>query len=221
MPTAVAPTRAAVLGLLAASAAALAAAPAMMPASYSWVAHTTSESAAQGVDGAWVARLGLALFGLAVCWLAAGARRRWGPGQAALHAAFGVLMLAAAAFSARAWWPGAPFDATEDLLHSIAATAMGFAFALGVAAGALRRVRAGAAVRARDLVAVAASVAIPLGMAALPAAAGVLQRGMFVVAYAWYAAEVPAAPVGARPEHRSDEATPSRADPTATTGSSA
>jgi hypothetical protein len=44
----------------------LALAPLLMPAGYDWVRHTTSESAAQGLDGAWLARLGFVAFGLAV-----------------------------------------------------------------------------------------------------------------------------------------------------------
>jgi hypothetical protein len=41
-------------------------------------------------------------------------------------------MAGAAAFSMRAWMPSAAFDPIEDGLHSFAATAMGFSFALGV-----------------------------------------------------------------------------------------
>lgn len=51
-----------------------------------------------------------------------------------LHAAFGVLLAASAAFSTRPWREGAAFDRTEDALHSVAGTAMGFAFALGAVA---------------------------------------------------------------------------------------
>lgn len=54
-----------VIALLVVSAAALVLAPAFMPAGYDWVRHTTSESAAQGLAGAWVARLGFVAFGLA------------------------------------------------------------------------------------------------------------------------------------------------------------
>ncbi len=50
------PAIGAILGFLVASATSLALAPTLMPESYSWVSHTTSESAAQGV-GAWLARL--------------------------------------------------------------------------------------------------------------------------------------------------------------------
>jgi hypothetical protein len=150
---------------LAVSAGALGSAPLLMPASYSWLAHTTSESAAQGVAGAWLARFGFLALGAGVLLLAASARQRWGPLAAGLHGTFGAFMVATAAFSARPWEPDAPFDAIEDLLHSVAATAMGFAFAFGVAAVAWRLRRDGGRLRWRDGVAVAASVVLPLAPA--------------------------------------------------------
>jgi hypothetical protein len=178
-----------VLGL-AGSATALLLAPTFMPDSYSWLAHTTSESAAQGVEGAWLARLGFVMFGLSVLLLAAVTRRNWGFAGAALHAVFGACMLATAVFSTRSWVPDAPYDPTEDTLHSIAASAIGFAFALGIVAVVLR------ARRTRlqrwwllDLAAVLASVLLPLGMLLQPDAAGLLQRSMFAIAYAWYVTE--------------------------------
>lgn len=181
---------AAVVAGLVASATALLLAPTLMPGSYSWPSHTTSESAAQGVDGAWLARLGFVLFGLSALLLVTVRRRVWGPAGTVLHTGFGVCMLAAAAFSARSWVPGAPYDRTEDTLHSVAATAMGFAFALGVVAVLIT---AGGAARRRrwplDATAVLASVLLPLGMLLLPEVAGALQRLMFVVAYAWYLTE--------------------------------
>jgi hypothetical protein len=174
---------------LAVSAGALGAAPVLMPASYSWLAHTTSESAAQGLAGAWLARLGFLALGAGVLLLAASARQRWGPPAAGLHGAFGAFMVATAAFSARPWEPDAPFDAIEDLLHSVAATAMGFAFAFGVAAVAWRLLRDGGRLRWRDGVAVAASVVLPLAMMRWDGYAGLLQRPIFVVAYVWYGLE--------------------------------
>jgi hypothetical protein len=85
-----------VLSGLAASPVALASAPALMPPGYSWVSKTTSESAAQGVQGAWLARLGFVLLGLSVILLATIRLRRWGLWGVALHAGFGVLLIAAA-----------------------------------------------------------------------------------------------------------------------------
>jgi hypothetical protein len=197
----------AVLACLAASAVALAVAPTLMPASYSWIAHTTSESAAQGVPGAWLARLGFALLGFGVLTLVLLAQDRWGLLATWMHASFGLLIVAAGLFSARSWDATVAFDATEDLLHSFSATAMGFAFAFGVAAVAWRtRTRRGG-VRFIDVAAVLAAVVLPMGMALAGGAAGLLQRLMFAIAYAWYtietlgvsgdlAVEPDAAPVG-------------------------
>jgi hypothetical protein len=130
--------RSALVAVLAVSAGVLLIAPLLMPASYSWWSHTTSESAAQGVPSAWLARLGFLTFGMAVIGIGALAHQRWGRVAWSCHLAFGVLMCAAAAFSSRSWEPGVAFDPAEDALHSVAATAMGFAFAVGVVALAVR-----------------------------------------------------------------------------------
>lgn len=170
------------------SAVALLVAPTLMPSGYSWVSHSTSEAAAQGLSGAWLARLGFLMFGFGVIWLV-GTRREWSTWERVAHGTFGVLMVAAAAFSHRPFIPGVPYDATEDVLHSISASGMGFAFAFGVVAVALHRESASVGQRISDGLAVLASVAIPLGMTASSGSAGLLQRGMFVVAYLWYGAE--------------------------------
>jgi hypothetical protein len=169
---------------LAASAVALGVAPMLMPHGYSWISGTISESAAQGVDGAWVARLGFLLFGLSVLALVLWKAPSWGPVAAGFHAAFGAFMVAVAAFS-HANPFGGRSDATEDLLHSIAASGMGFAFALGVVARQVHQRRA----RAFDIVAVAASIVIPVSMLLWPEADGAVQRLMFAISYLWYGAE--------------------------------
>ncbi len=93
-----------------------------------------------------------------------------------------------ATFSLRSWQSGVPFDRTEDLLHSVAATAMGFAFALGVTASAWWPGRP-TRFRVLDVVAIAASVVLPLAMSASTDYTGVLQRAMFAIAYLWYLRE--------------------------------
>ena len=175
------------LAALVMSAAALAAAPAVLDDSYSWVEHTTSESGAQGASGAWLARTGFVLFGLAVIWISSRRAGLWPPVATALHLVFAVCMVSVAAYSTEPWIEGLEFDATEDTLHSVAATVMGFAFAFGVlaVAAAPRRGRR----RWFDGVAMVASVVLPLGMTQFASVAGVLQRLMFGVAYCWYAAE--------------------------------
>ncbi len=188
------------VSLLALSAFALAIAPLGVPETYSWLRQTTSESAAQGVTGAWIARLGFLLFGLTVNWLALNGRRAWPQLSRVALGAFGILMIAAAAFSTRPWWPGAAYDPTEDLLHSIAATTMGIAFAFGLTTRAFRRAgdRAGLA---WDVAGVAASIVLPLAMTLLPDWAGLLQRIMFATAYAWFIVDVLRKPVHLKGHH--------------------
>lgn len=176
-------------GLLAVSALALLLAPLNMPDSYSWLQHTTSESAAQGVEGAWLARLGFLIFGLTVLWLAERLLDNWPVSVHWLHGVFGLMMVGTAVFSSKPWLPNLPFDPVEDALHSFTATAMGFAFAIGVGLRLWHREdrRFG---QALDVAAIAASVVIPLVMSALPDWDGLLQRCMFATAYLWYTHEL-------------------------------
>lgn len=174
------------LALLAASAIALAVAPLALDSSYSWLENTTSEAGAQGVDGAWVARLGFLLFGAGVLATACLSKGRWRQPAILLHMIFAACMFSVAAFSTRPWIAGTDFDTTEDFLHSVFASVMGFAFALGVVAIMVRS-RKG---RALDATAVIASVVLPAGMTAFSSYDGLLQRLMFVVAYCWYAREL-------------------------------
>ncbi|MFZ0015006.1 MAG: DUF998 domain-containing protein [Acidimicrobiia bacterium] len=178
-----------VLACLGLSALFLGLAASIMPESYSWVADTTSESAAQGLRGAWLARLGFLTFGLGVMWLASLAGALWGRWGTTFHRSFGVLLLATATFSHRPIDTDVPYDATEDLLHSISATAMGFAFALGVVAVMMRSERRPLRRRVLSVVAIVASVVVPLAMSAFPDQAGLLQRAMFLIAYLWYGFE--------------------------------
>lgn len=177
-----------VLILLGVSVVALAAAPLVLDESYSWVEHTTSEAGGQGVHGAWVARAGFVAFGLAVIWLATLRASAWRQPATALHLVFGVCLVGVAAFSLRSWQDRMPYDRTEDMAHSVAATVMGFAFALGVAAARWWPGRR-AGFRALDVLALAASVVIPVAMAASSDHTGALQRAMFAIAYLWYARE--------------------------------
>ncbi len=178
-----------VLLLLALSVVALLCAPLLMPEGYSWITHTTSESAAQGIQGAWLARLGFLAFGLAVIWLSAAFDRTWARGVVWLHLSFGVFMVATAVFSRRPWVDGVPFDPVGDALHSFTATAMGFTFALGVLLRLLQRRTSDRLGRVLDVTALLSAPVIPLLMLYQPDVVGLLQRLMFFVAYAWYGRE--------------------------------
>lgn len=179
------------VGLLIISALALLLAPLNMPASYSWLQHTTSESAAQGVRGAWLARLGFLTFGLTVLWMSGSLMAGWPRLTRWLLGVFGLMMVATAVFSTRPWLPNLPFDPIEDALHSFTGSAMGFAFAAGIGVRLWQRYQKGQrAGRILDVVAIAASFLIPLSMMALPNWDGLLQRIMFATAYIWYAREL-------------------------------
>jgi hypothetical protein len=181
---------------LALSALALAIAPLFLPETYFPIANTTSESAAQGVEWAWIARIGLAAFGLSVL----GFTRLPGMTENSIGRwcfdAFGLLLILSAIASTRSWVPDARFDPSEDWVHSFAATAMGFAFAFGVVATVLSRAKGVGRLRVHDILAVAASVLIPLGMIAVPEVDGLLQRLMFAIAFAWFALETIAVRTG-------------------------
>jgi hypothetical protein len=81
---------------------------------------------------------------------------------------------------------GADYDRFEDTLHSIAATSMGFVFAFGVVIVGWRRVSGWKVI---DVVALVASVLVPLAMLATTGWDGLWQRGMFLIAYVWYIVE--------------------------------
>lgn len=164
-------------------------APLVMPADYSWVSNSISESAAQGIDDAWVARVGFLLFGVGVVLttLASAARWRW-PG-AALNGLFGVLMMCAAVFSTQPWNTELPFDEAESTVHSLIASTMGFAYCIGVLAVLIGDPRMPWSQRGFSVVATLSAILLPLGMVAMPPLAGILQRLMFAIAYAWFAIE--------------------------------
>ncbi len=182
-------TAVAVLSVLGASAISLLIAPLLMPESYLWTAHSTSDAAAQGVEGAWLARLGFLAFGLGVVWLTSSLGALWGRGARFLHICFGVLMTSAAAFSSRSWVADAAFDRFEDFLHSACATGMGIAFAFGVLLVLLQRDKHDIRGLSFDWVAIAAAVSLPLGMILWTEMEGLFQRVMFAIAYLWYGSE--------------------------------
>ncbi len=175
-----------VLSALLAGALALLLAPLALGPSYDWTIHTTSESAAQATSGAWVARTGFVAFAVAVGALVL--RPTWELAARVFHSVFAICMVGVSIYSSKSWDPLVPFDATEDLLHSIAATVMGFAFAAGVVSVLVRRTsdwRDGAF----DVLAVVASVTIPLAMTVNGWPHGLLQRAMFGIAMVWYGRE--------------------------------
>jgi Protein of unknown function (DUF998) len=175
--------------MLVGSGALLALASAMMPDGYSWTEHGISESAAQGIDGAWLARMGFVVFGLAVIWLTSLRTGVWETAGTVLHMCFGVCMIGVAAFSTRPWWNDATYVKSEDLLHSVFASTMGFAFIAGTASVLVAKRLQTHCVALLDLGAAVVTTALSAAMGAFPGIYGALQRVMFLVAYCWYANE--------------------------------
>ncbi len=166
----------------------LALAPLALPQSYSWVELGTSEAAAQGVAGAWVARAGFVLFGLAVLGICVLRHSSWPSLATGLHASFGLGMVLVAVYSHAPWEAGVPYVELEDRLHSVFASVVGFSFIAGVATTlAVRRPRTRAST-VGDVAALVVASTVPLLMAT--AYWGVLQRLMFLTAAVWYALEV-------------------------------
>lgn len=161
-------------------------APLVMPRDYNWLTNAISEAAAQGLQYAWLTRLGFLMFGLAVLWLVVYKRDTWSRGVSWMQLIFAVSMLGTAAFSHKPWIAAVPYDPFEDFLHSVTATSMGFAFAFGVIARLIQRSRNIRHQKVLDLVAIiAATVITPIGEY-MPSIAGLLQRMMFAIAYLWF-----------------------------------
>lgn len=173
---------------LAASLLCVALAPTLMTESYSIIEQSISESAAQGVQGAWLARAGLLLFGLGVLALAGAAGDRWGVWGRMAHRGFGVAIISSAVF-AHMPWENLPYDQFEDLLHSIASFVVGLGFVMGVVFVGIARWRPAWWLRAFDGLAIVASVVIPIVMFTADGYAGLVQRLMFLIAYVWYGME--------------------------------
>jgi Protein of unknown function (DUF998) len=163
-------------------------APLLMPASYSWVEHTISESAGQGVAGAWMARSGLYLAALAMLTLAGVAGDRWGLwGRSALRLyAFGLV---AGAIFSRAPWTDVPYDHVEGYLHTFSVFWAGVGFALGVLIVSSRRGKGPRWVRRSDLTVVLITVVVPMLMLVFRDQEGLLQRFLALAGYGWVISE--------------------------------
>lgn len=163
--------------------------PFFMPIDYSWIANTTSESAAQGLRNAWIARLGFVTFGLAVIWQSAYLKSGWSISVRCFHSIFGISMLFVAVFSKKHWNDSIVFDPIEDMLHSVFATVMGFAFSFGVLFSFFKKGRDPWR-KLLDVAAISISIVIPILMLYFRNIDGLIQRLMFGVSYFWYLREL-------------------------------
>jgi len=106
------------------------------PLRYSWLRNTVSELAAQGYAWAWIMRLGLVGFGLALSagialWIA-GYQDRRTLGRDAILILYAVLMLASGIASTAPFVPGVRYSAGEAYWHSVFATGAGLAITTSI-----------------------------------------------------------------------------------------
>lgn len=178
-----------VITLLGLSAALVFIAPLMMPAVYSPITHLIDESAAQGVPRAWITRLGFLLFGIAVVWLSLFCRPMWARGAYWAHLGVGILLVTIAVFSHRSWSDAFSYDVLEDILHNIALGVMWVAFVAGVLLRGLQHRRYEYHRKIFDRVIFALVVSLPLLAFVASDIKGLVERMIFLGAYAWYATE--------------------------------
>jgi hypothetical protein len=160
--------------------------PLASPPEFSWLRHSTSEQAAQHLQGAWIMRTGFAAFGIGTvgaAFLQTGGR---GMVRAAL-VVFGLGMVAAAIWSNAPILPDVPADMREDWAHSVASGVVGAAFATACVARLF--VPGGNRRDALAWLGLAASVILPLVMVEVPAIHGVAQRVMFGISFVFIARE--------------------------------
>lgn len=170
--------------LLGASMAAVAAAPVFMPDGYSWIANTISESGAQGIDRAWVARAGVATAGVAVMMLVLAAGDLLPATSRLAFFLYALALFAAVAFPEKPWFEGSEGNLTADL-HTAAAFLAGLCFAVGVIALSPHRSPTEKATRLFDTAMVGMIVTIPPLMLLFVSYEGLLQRILVVMGYAW------------------------------------
>jgi hypothetical protein len=178
--------------------------PAWSDPTYSSISHTTSELAGQHMPGAWIMRTGFSLFGLGVVlgMLLAPVR----PAAVAVPGIlFGLSMLAAAIWptppiSGMLLAPSLEVSARSDMLHSLAASAMGISFCAATAARLWMTQARQARIHWTSLVGLLVAITIPIAMAQLPDFDGALQRIMFGVSFVWVWGEVCQACRAARPD---------------------
>jgi len=175
--------------LFALSVALIAIAPALLDGSYSPLANSISEAAAQQTTGAWAARLALLLSGLGVVLACIVRASHWGVVPTAAYALFGLFWMLTAVFSTRSWLDATAFDEFENTLHSVFATAMAV-----IIVGALVLLATNRTMSVRWRWAtwglVVAATLLPLFGVLVPEFLGVSQRLMFAAAYAWFGVEL-------------------------------
>ena len=146
---------------------------------YSLLSNTTSHLGAQGSPNAWVMNFVFMCLGIMSIWITLSSNIRF---YQVVGTIFGLSLILTGVFRHAPLTDSTQFNLFHDQLHSIFASATGFSFTF-LAAGhgfmSHKWQRIGGVVMA------VVATLIPLGMMALPAFMGLLQRVMFVSAFGW------------------------------------
>lgn len=157
------------------------------PAAYSWTRRTISQLGAQGYEHAGITRLTFGLFGVLIVMGAANRARRARTARLRLVeiplGVYGIGIAVAAVFSTSPFIAGVAYSPGEARLHSIAATAAGVGLSLAALGYAL--VDEPARRRIVHLAAFVAIIAISALVGTADVWAGVLQRCLWAVGFAW------------------------------------
>ncbi len=161
-------------------------APVFLHDEYSILSNSISESAAQNVPTAWIARTALFASGLGVLGIVVLKSRSWSRTVSISFSVFGTLWIVSSVFSTKSWVAGSSFSELESAIHSGAASAMAIVVLGGlVLAFTKQPVRRVERVLAFGL-ATSATI-LPLASLLVPEFGGLFQRLMFFYTYLWFA----------------------------------
>lgn len=146
---------------------------------YSWRMHTTSHLGAQGSPHAWIMNLVFVLLGIRAVQVTRVSPVPW---VRVFGILFGGSLLLTGVFRHAPLAGGVPVDTLQDAMHSVFATATGFAFALlAFAHGVVNR----GPQRTAAFLLVCIAALVPLLMMRFPLGMGISQRIMFLCAFSW------------------------------------
>ena len=154
---------------------------------YLWYRHSISQLAGQGYELAWIMRAGFIGFGLLVQIAGTGrmraARRYWYRELPLM--AYGLCIVGSGIFSAAPFIEGVAYSEQEAQLHTLFATAGGWALTTGILLYMLTdRLNLRKAVHG---VALLLTMSVASAFFALPAMSGAFQYSLWVVGFSWLA----------------------------------
>lgn len=167
---------------------AVAVAPLVSDPDYDWMAHSVSLLAGQGMPNAFLVQIGLASHGAMVTLDAMRRliRRQW---AYLPFVVMGVAMIGAALFQHAPLDQTLAYNAEDHRIHGHAIDTSAAAFVLGTLACLFTR--DSLPERLPDAVAATSGVLIPLLIINNPGLEGLLQRGLFLITFAWLVMYLP------------------------------